>query len=114
MDSFYNSRALAETLKQWVLDCVRTLKLNRKGVPKKAKETKLKKSEHTGQHVGPVSVIKWHDKKIMTTILTFHSNVTSTIHKRGKNTKKPFSVYDYNQHMGGVKKDQLLQMYLVE
>jgi len=115
MDNFYNSPALARTLKAVGTDCVGTLKLNRKGVPKKVKETKLKKGELIGQHAGPVSVIKWHDKKIVTTISTFHSDETRTVYKRGQNKEKPVSVCDYNQHMGGVdKKDQLLQMYLVE
>jgi hypothetical protein len=68
MDNFYNSPALAKTLKSMGTDCVGTLKLNRKNVPKKVKETKLKKGELIGQHDGPVSVIKWHDRKIVTTM----------------------------------------------
>jgi hypothetical protein len=71
--------------------------------------------ELIGQHAGPVSVIKWLDKKIVTTISTFHRDETKTVYKRGKNIEKPVSVCDYNQHMGGVdKKEQLLQVYLVE
>jgi hypothetical protein len=93
VDNFYNSPALAKTLKAMVIDCVGTLKLNRKGMPNKVKETKLKKGELIGQHAGPVSVIKWHDKKIITTISTFHSDETRIVYKRGKNIEKPVSVW---------------------
>jgi hypothetical protein len=112
MDNFYNSPALAKTLKLMGTDFVGTLKLNRKDVPKKVKETKLKQGELIGQHdLCPVSVIKWHDRKIVTTISTFHNDGTRTISKRGKDKQKPVSVCDYNQHMGGVdKKDQLLHV----
>jgi hypothetical protein len=44
MDNFYNSPSLARTLKTTHnTDCVGTLKLNRKDVPPKVKNTKLKK-----------------------------------------------------------------------
>jgi hypothetical protein len=44
MDNFYNSPCLAKILKTvHKTDCVGTLKLNRKNVPKKVKDTKLKK-----------------------------------------------------------------------
>jgi hypothetical protein len=66
LDNFYNSLALAKTLKAMGTDCVRTLKLHRKGVPKKLKERKLKKGELIDQHICPLSVMKWHDKKIVT------------------------------------------------
>jgi hypothetical protein len=54
MDNFYNSPALAKILKSIGSNCVGMLKLNRKGVRKKMKETKLKKGELVGQHAGPV------------------------------------------------------------
>ena len=44
MDNFYNSPELARQLKtQRSTDCVGTLKLNRKNVPKEVKDKKLKK-----------------------------------------------------------------------
>jgi phage gp46-like protein len=43
MDNFYNSPCLAKILKiVHKTDCVGTLKLNRKNVPKNVKDTKLK------------------------------------------------------------------------
>jgi hypothetical protein len=46
IDNFYNSPALARALKMtYKTDCVGTLKLNRKDVPPKVKNAKLKKGE---------------------------------------------------------------------
>jgi hypothetical protein len=64
MDNFYNSPSIARTLKiTHKTDCVGTLNLNRKNVPPKVRNTKLKKGEIVAQHCGPVSVTKWCDKK---------------------------------------------------
>ncbi|KAG8234258.1 hypothetical protein J437_LFUL016018 [Ladona fulva] len=96
-------------------DCVGTLRTNRKNVPKKVKDKQLKKGELAGQHCGPVSVVKWKDKKVVTMISTFHGIETKTIIKRGNELIKPVSIIDYNKHMGGVDlKDQFLQSYLIE
>ena len=116
MDNFYNSPTLARLLKiTHKTDCVGTLKLNRKNVPPKVKNTKLKKGEIVAQHSGPVSVTKWFNKKIVTMISTYHSHDTRTVTVRGKEVAKPVSVLDYNKSMGGVDlKDQLLHSYLIE
>jgi hypothetical protein len=63
VDNFYNSRALAQKLKSLNIDCVGTLRLNRKDFPKIVKEKKLKKGELIAQFSGLVSVQKWSDKK---------------------------------------------------
>jgi hypothetical protein len=64
MDNFYSSPCLAKILKTvHKTDCVGTLKLNRKNVPKKVKDTKLRKGEIIAQHSGPVSITKWSNKK---------------------------------------------------
>jgi hypothetical protein len=48
-------------------------------------------------------------------ILTFHNMEMKSEMKKGKETRKPVCVVDYNRCMGGIYlKDQLLQMYLVE
>ena len=63
MDNFYNSPALAQTLKSLKNECVGTLRLSRKDVPQRVKVKKLKKGELVAQHSGPVSILKWKDKK---------------------------------------------------
>jgi len=72
MDNFYNSPALAQRVKTLKTDCVGTLCLSRKYVPQRVKEKKLKKGELVAQHSGPVSVLKWKDKKDVTMISTYH------------------------------------------
>ncbi|XP_068085205.1 piggyBac transposable element-derived protein 4-like [Anabrus simplex] len=116
MDNYYNSPELARALKQHhSTDCVGTLKLNRKNVPKEVKEKKLKKGEIIARHSGPVTVLKWCDKKNVTFVSTYHNEETRRVTKRGKETVKPLCAIDYNYGMGGVDlKDQLLHMFLVE
>ena len=63
MDNFCNSPALAQRLKILKTDCVGSLRLSRKDVPERVKEKKLKKGELVAPHSGPVSVLKWKDKR---------------------------------------------------
>lgn len=116
MDNFYNSPALAQKLKSLKTDCVGTLRLSRKDVPQRVKDKKLRKGELVAQHSGPVSVLKWKDKKEVAMISTYHGQETRMKLTKCKQEKqKPVSVLDYNENMGGVDlKDQLLQPYLLE
>jgi len=57
-------------------DCVGTLRLSRKDVPKTVKDKKLKKGEMVAQHSGPVSILKWKGKKDVTVISTYHGQET--------------------------------------
>jgi hypothetical protein len=52
MDNFYNAPALTQKLKYVKTDCVGTLCLNRKDVPKMLKDKKLKEGKPTAQHSG--------------------------------------------------------------
>jgi len=63
MDNFYNSPALAQRLNILKTNCVGTRRLSRKDIPQRVKDKKLKKGELVAQHSGPVSVLKWKDKK---------------------------------------------------
>ena len=102
-DNFYNSPELARQLKiQHSTDCVGTLKLNRKNVPKEVKDKKLKKGEIIVRHSGPVTVPKWCDKRSVTMVSTYHSADTHRVSKRGNETEKPLCVIDYNHNMGGI------------
>ncbi|KAG8224460.1 hypothetical protein J437_LFUL003183 [Ladona fulva] len=115
MDNFYNSPSLACLLKNHSTDCVGTLKLSRKDVPKVLKEKKLKKGETTARHAGPVSIIKWHDKKVVTMISTYHKEDKKLVISRGRQTEKPVCVLDYNKYMGVIDlEDQMLQPYSLD
>ena len=76
VDNFYNSPALTQRLKSLNIDCVGTLRLNRKDIPKTVRENKLKKGDVIAQHYGPVSVLKWRDKKDVARISTYHEEET--------------------------------------
>ena len=54
-----NSPELARNLKiEHSSDCVGTLKLNRKNVPKEVKDKRLEKGEIIARYSGPVTVLK--------------------------------------------------------
>ena len=65
IDNFFSSPELARKLKiEHSADCVGTLKLNRKNVPKEVKDKKLEKGEIIPRHSGPLTVLKWRDKEM--------------------------------------------------
>jgi hypothetical protein len=115
MDNFYNAPALAWILKSIKTDCVGTLQINRKGVPLAVKDKKLKKGGLIAQHSGPVSVLKWSNKKNVTLISTYHGDDAQKVKTGGQEKEKPVSVLDYNQNMIGVDlNNQLLHTHVLE
>ena len=65
MDNLHKSPELARQLKiKHSIDCIGTLNLNRKTVPKEVQDKKVKKGETNVRHSGPVTVLKWCDKKM--------------------------------------------------
>jgi len=79
------------------------------------KDKKLKKGEIIARHSGPVTVLKWHDKRNVTVVSTYHSADTQRVSNEGKETEKPLCMIDYNHSMGEDDlKDQLLHMYMVK
>jgi hypothetical protein len=69
MDDYYNSSELAHFLKRHNTGCTGTLRLNRKDVPHEVKTKTLKKGDKVYQHLGPVTVLKWSDKKTVSMII---------------------------------------------
>jgi hypothetical protein len=75
----------------------------------------LQEGKVLAQQDGPVCVVKWSGKRVVTVISSYHGIEGLTITRQGKETEACMCVIHYNQYMVGVnKKDQLLQMYLVE
>jgi len=69
IENFFNTPELARKLKiKDSTDCVGTLKLNRKNISKEVKDKKLKKGEIIARHLGPVTVLKWRDKRNVTMV----------------------------------------------
>ena len=115
IDNFFNSPELARKLRiEHSTDCVGTLKLHRKNVPKEVKDKKLEKGEIIARHLGPVTVLKWHDKRNVTMVSTYLTADTRGFLTKARK-RKPLCVIDYNHNMGGVNlKDQFLHMYMFE
>jgi len=79
------------------------------------KDKKQEQGEIIARHSGPVTFLKWRDKRNATKVSTYHSADTQRVSNKGKETDKPLCVIDYNHNMGGVdSKEQLLHMYMVE
>lgn len=114
MDNFYNSPALARTLKALRIDCVGTLRTNRQFVPEELTDltkNKMRPGQIAGVTSGDIDLMVWRDRNRVATISTYHGN--STVTARG--VTKPVLIHDYNIMMGGVdKKDQMLAAFPIE
>jgi len=85
IDNFFSSPELARKLQiEHSTDCVGTLKLNRRNVPKEVKDKKLEKGETIATNSGPVTVLKWHDKINETMVSTYHNADIQRISNKGK------------------------------
>jgi hypothetical protein len=65
-----------------------------KNVPPLVKAKKLKKGEQFDQHSGDIGVLTWHDKKTVTMISTYHTDVMHVFVSRGKEVIKPVVLSD--------------------
>ena len=93
IENFFNSPELARKLKtEHYTDCAGTLKLNRKNIPKEVKDIKQEKGEIIARYSGPVTVLKWRDKRNVTMLSTYHSADTQRVFNKGKETEKPLCV----------------------
>jgi len=64
------------------------------------KDKKLEKGEIIARYSGPVTVIKWRDKRNVTMVSIYHSADTQRVSNKGKETEKPLCMTHYN-HNGG-------------
>nr|CAH7748298.1 unnamed protein product [Callosobruchus chinensis] len=63
LDNYYTSVDLAEKLSQRRTDCVGTMRINRKGVPKDPKEKKLARGETFALFRKKLMLLKYKDKR---------------------------------------------------
>ena len=102
-DNYYTSPALADALAEHETDTVGTVRVVRKDVPRKVKESKLKKGEIVAEYRKKSMVLKWKDKKDVCVLSTIHDgSVVKVKSRRGKEVDKPKAVANYNAYMGGV------------
>ncbi|GBP15389.1 PiggyBac transposable element-derived protein 4 [Eumeta japonica] len=77
MDNFYNSPALARTLKSKGFDCVGTLRTNRLLVPSQLTDLRVNHMIQDGIYgctSGDVDIILWRDKRRVSLISTYHGD----------------------------------------
>ena len=86
-----------------------TLRLDRRGTPTEAKERFPKGEEKRALKMENMSVVQWHDKRIVSILTTMHSEKPVEIERRSRSApggrevvEKPEAVVEYNKFMGGV------------
>ena len=85
-------------------------------MPKELRTTKLKKGNVLCYTLGVYSAIKWHDKKDVGMLSTYHRGRVCETKKIDRKTKeelwKPEAVIVYNANMSGVDRlDQKIKPY---
>lgn len=114
VDNWYTSPALFRELHNQLTDAVGTARLNRKHMPVQLK-TKIAKGSTVARFSEELMALKWHDKKEVTMLSTYHDESTAEIEKRGEKKHKPVVVIDYNNSMGAVDSaDQMVTTYPAE
>ena len=118
-DNFYTSPSICLKLEEQGTGCCGTARINRKGIPKAFQQRKLKKGEMVTYQDGPITGVKWMDKRVVTALSTVHSGGMTSITRRSRRVtggvetiEKPTMINQYNKFMGGVDKaDQLVTYY---
>ena len=105
-DNFYSS----PTLEKGFGACG-TARQDRKGIPPSVRQAKLKRGEVIHSKDDSILALKWHDKRDVMMLSTYHTEVMVSKSRRSRTApggveeiEKPYVVEDYNQHMGGVDK----------
>ena len=69
-------------------------------------------------HNNDITCMKWHDKRIVNMLSTYHGNEMIVKERRSRKVeggtekvKKPRMIQDYNKHMGGVDKNDQMVLY---
>ena len=106
-DNFYSSPALFKDLADHGFGACGTARKDRRGIPKNITDTNLKKGEVVSTQDDGVLALKWHDKRDVLMLSTYHDSSMVEKSRRSKGAgvetiQKPKVVEDYNQYMGGV------------
>ena len=95
-----------------------TIRSSRKDFPQLCGDKSLKRGEFDYRSTpSGITVFKWHDTKPVHLISNYHDVENSTVQRKNKKGIKltvtcPSVVTDYNKHMGGVDKhDMMKQLY---
>ena len=112
-DNYYNSVKLSEELAKRKTGMCGTLRSNRKHIPKRVSEAKLKKGSCVFQSTNHTTVCKWKDKRDVLSISNMHQCTMEEVQNRlGQSKMKPNIIADYNAHMSGIdRNDQMLSYH---
>ncbi|GBL82154.1 hypothetical protein AVEN_252351-1 [Araneus ventricosus] len=115
MDNFFSSVPLFEYLKTKNTYAVGTICPDRLGLPKLIDDKKNETRDQISDQ--GISFFKWKDNRSVHFFSNYHGNDTCKVQRRLKDGTKidvtaPIVVKDYNGHMGGIDKaDMLLAIY---
>jgi len=112
-DNFYCHPDLALQFKKFGHDMTGTLKLERKDVPYKFAQAKLKRGQSKGfESEDGVFILKFREKRDVCLLTTKDSlcfrDYTS---RKGRKYRKPIALINYTTHMGGVDRLNQLTLY---
>ena len=114
MDNYYTSPTLFRELIANNTDAVGTVRLNRKNIPADLKK-KIARGEIVARFCGKLMALKWHDKKDVSMMSTFHTAAVQEVVSHRGTREKPVVICDYNANMGAVDvSDQMLTSYPAE
>lgn len=111
-DNWYTSCQLAYELLKNHTHLFGTVKKNRRGLPKKVIDTKLRRGEFVAQENNDgILVLKWKDKRDVLMLSTKHSTEFATTTKKRKSITKPKVVLDYNKAKAAVDMSDQMTSY---
>lgn len=114
IDNWYTSLPLANYLRKKRTDVCGTLRKNRKNLPQAVVNAKLKHGEIIARQANNITVLKWHDKRDVLMMSTFHDSEMVDTGKtdRQRNTVlKPTAVLDYNKWKQGIDVSDQMSTY---
>ena len=119
VDNYYTSPALFSDLRDRGFGACGTVRANKRGLPIEMKATLERGAVISANVDRSMMALKWMDKRPVSMLTTIHDNSMTTKVRRKRRRggereeiRKPVTVDQYNQFMGGVdRSDQLLSYY---
>lgn len=115
MDNYFSSVELYEYLKSVGIYACGTIRSNRKGLPALAADKTLKRGDFDSRVSDQgISYFKWKDNRSVFFLSNYHGTEICNVQRKQKDGSimdipAPTIVGDYNSHMGGVDKSDMLK-----
>ena len=114
-DNYFSSIPLIEILKSKDILACGTIRNTRKDFPQLLEDKCMKRGDFDYRSTPQgITVYKWKDSKSVNFISNYHGVIMPTVQRKEKDGSKvivscPDVVSDYNEHMGGVDKHDMLR-----